>query len=152
MAFMDKFKEFVNPIDDEEDEEEVEEYEPVEEEPQQAQPVATESAAYYEKPKAKNNSATLQASTKMVLFEPRSNEDAEIVGMRLKEGRAVVVNLHRLDRTLRMRTVDFLTGVVFALDGKLQVIGDKVILCSPKTIGVEGEISLTPEVEADEEE
>ena len=53
----------------------------------------------------------------------------------LKEGRAVVVNLHKLDREFAQRTIDFLTGVVFALDGKIQKIGTNVILCSPEGIG-----------------
>ena len=33
-------------------------------------------------------------------------------------------------------------GLLFALDGKIQKIGHNVILCSPKSIGVDGEISL----------
>ncbi|MDD7281807.1 MAG: cell division protein SepF, partial [Erysipelotrichaceae bacterium] len=56
--------------------------------------------------------------------------------------RAVVVNLHKLDREYAQRTIDFLTGVVFALDGKIQKIGQNVILCSPSQIGVQGSINL----------
>ncbi len=78
----------------------------------------------------------------MVLFEPRGFGEVEEVGTRLKEGRAVVVNLHKLDRDYSQRTIDFLTGVVFALDGKIQKIGKNVILCSPAQISVVGEISL----------
>ena len=136
MGFMDKVKDFVAPI-----EEEDEGYE--------AQPVETvrneteaEPQNRYERPKARTNSATLNAKTKMVLFEPRSFGEAEEVGQRLKEGRAVVVNLHKLDRDYAQRTIDFLTGVVFALDGKIQKIGQNVILCSPAEIGVQGSISL----------
>ncbi len=136
MGFMDKVKDFVAPI-----EEEDEGYE--------AQPVETvsneteaEPQNRYERPKVRTNSATLNAKTKMVLFEPRSFGEAEEVGQRLKEGRAVVVNLHKLDRDYAQRTIDFLTGVVFALDGKIQKIGQNVILCSPAEIGVQGSISL----------
>ena len=136
MGFMDKVKDFVAPI-----EEEDEGYE--------AQPVETvsneteaEPQNRYERPKARTNSATLNAKTKMVLFEPRSFGEAEEVGQRLKEGRAVVVNLHKLDRDYAQRTIDFLTGVVFALDGKIQKIGQNVILCSPKNLQVGGDINL----------
>ena len=52
----------------------------------------------------------------MVLFEPRSFEESEEVARYLKEKRAAVVNLHRLQRDYAQRTIDFLTGVVFALD------------------------------------
>ena len=36
------------------------------------------------------------------------------------------------------RTIDFLTGVIFALDGSIQKIGANVILCAPKGVGVHG--------------
>ena len=78
----------------------------------------------------------------MVLFEPRTLEEAEEIAAHLKQRQAVVVNLHRLQREYAQRTMDFLTGAVFALDGKIQKIGHNVILCSPKSIGVDGEISL----------
>ncbi len=137
MGFMDKVKDFVAPVDP--DEEEYEE-QPV------AQTMVAETEAEpqnrYERPKSRTNSATLNTKTKMVLFEPRSFGEAEEVGTRLKEGRAVVVNLHKLDRDYAQRTIDFLTGVVFALDGKIQKIGQNVILCSPAEIGVQGTISL----------
>ena len=136
MGFMDKVKDFVAPIEDEDEGYEAQPVETVRNE------TAAEPQNRYERPKARTNSATLNAKTKMVLFEPRSFGEAEEVGQRLKEGRAVVVNLHKLDRDYAQRTIDFLTGVVFALDGKIQKIGQNVILCSPAEIGVQGSISL----------
>ncbi len=102
----------------------------------------TESLSQYEKPKGKGVSH-VPSDTKMVLFEPRSFEESEDVARYLKDKRAAVVNLHRLQRDYAQRTIDFLTGVVFALDGSIQKIGHNVILCTPNTIGVEGEISLS---------
>ena len=84
----------------------------------------------------------MSSDTKMVLFEPRSFDEAEEVARRLKENRAAVINLHKLQREYAQRTIDFLTGVVFALDGTIQKIGHNVILCTPKTINVNGEINL----------
>ena len=144
MGFMDRVKDFVAPI--EEDEDQVYEA-PVQqnaEEPVEAQP-------RYERPKARTNASTLSTNTKMVLFEPRSYVESEEVGQRLKEGRAVVVNLHKLDREYAQRTIDFLTGAVFALDGKIQKVGQNVILCSPAEIGVSGSISLGMSDDLDEE-
>lgn len=148
---MDKLKEFVAPID--EDEENVIDVNdqaaaPVQKQTVAAAPAATAQPAQstYERPKA-NTQAPLSANTKMVLFEPRSFGEAEDVGGRLKEGRAVVVNLHKLDREYAQRTIDFLTGVVYALDGNIQKIGQNVILCYPAEIGVSGTITLA----ADEE-
>jgi cell division inhibitor SepF len=81
----------------------------------------------------------------MVLFEPRSFEEAEEIARHLKQRRACVVNLHRLQRDYAQRTIDFLTGVVFALDGTIQKIGHNVILCTPQSVVVNGEISLDSE-------
>ena len=132
MGVVDKIKEFVAPIDD--DGEDILE---VEEEMEDV------GRSRYERAKSKNmNVNTMNAKTKMVLFEPRSFSEADEVGKRLKEGRAVVVNLHKLDREFAQRTIDFLTGVVFALDGKIQKIGTNVILCSPEGIGVQGQINV----------
>lgn len=149
MGFMDRVKDFVAPIDEEDDE--VEEVETEYTEPVQKERVEVESQPRYERPKARSNASALNAQTKMVLFEPRSFGEAEEVGQRLKESRAVVVNLHKLDREYAQRTIDFLTGVVFALDGKIQKIGQNVILCSPEEIGVSGSISLGNPDDLDED-
>ena len=132
-GFMDKVKDFVAPIEEDDDYQEAPQAEKVEE---------VEPQSRYERPKTRTNATSLNSNTKMVLFEPRSFGEAEEVGQRLKEGRAVVVNLHKLDRDYAQRTIDFLTGVVYALDGKIQKIGQNVILCSPAEIGVQGTISL----------
>jgi cell division inhibitor SepF len=100
----------------------------------------------YEEPTNKSFSK-VSMDTKMVLFEPRTFDEAEEVARHLKERRAAVVNLHRLNREYAQRSIDFLTGVVFALDGSIQKIGHNVILCAPKSVGVHGKIS----VDADEE-
>lgn len=125
MNFTQKIKEFISPMDDEE----VLEYEDDE----------VESISEYEKPKSKAVSR-LTNDTKMVLFEPRSYDEVDEVAGRIKENRAVVVNLHKLTREYAQRTIDFLTGVTFALDGTIQKIGTNVILCTPKSMGVHGAI------------
>ena len=130
MGVLDKMKNFIAPVDDDYDEEELEV-----EEDEIAVPVK------YEQPQTKGVTK-LASDTKMVLFEPRSFDEAEEVAKHLKERRAAVVNLHRLQREYAQRTIDFLTGVVFALDGTIQKIGHNVILCTPKSIAVHGEITL----------
>ena len=107
MGITDKFKEFMNPYD------EVEEVEMTEEEAQ--------ALSEYEQPQTQGV-ARMSTNTKMVLFEPRSFDEAEEIARHLKERRAAVINLHRLPRDYAQRTIDFLTGVVFALDGTIKKI------------------------------
>lgn len=129
MSFKDKLKNILSPVDDEYLEFSDDE---------------VENLSEYEAPRG-SDATRLPSDAKMVLFEPRSFEESEEVARYLKEKRAAVVNLHRLQRDYAQRTIDFLTGVVFALDGSIQKIGHNVILCTPKTIGVEGEISMNIE-------
>lgn len=126
MSISEKFKSFIAPMD-EGDVLEVEQED-------------TPSISEYERPKSKVNH--LPNDTKMVLFEPRSFDESEEIAKRLKENKAAVVNLHKLQRDYAQRTIDFLTGVIFALDGSIQKIGHNVILCTPRSVAVHGEISL----------
>jgi cell division inhibitor SepF len=126
MSLKQKFKEFINPVEEEEYLE---------------MDGNSASSQDYEKPMNKSISK-LPADTKMVLFEPRSFDEAEEVGMHLKSGRAAVINLHRLPKEYAQRTIDFITGVIFALDGTIQKIGHNVVLCTPKSMGVAGAIRL----------
>ena len=145
MGFMDKIKAFVEPDDDDEEEYEGEEEiidEPVTHTRETYAPVRNTPTKTNYETKTNNGPAPLDDITKMVLFEPRSFGEAEVVGSRLKEGRAVVVNLHKLDREYAQRTIDFLSGVGFALDGNVQKIGANVILCYPSDIGVAGTINF----------
>ena len=131
MGLVDKIKNFVAP--EEEEDEEVLEYDDEE----------VETISQYEAPKSQVKKVA--SDTKMVLFEPRSFDEAEEIARHLKSRRAAVVNLHKLQRDYAQITIDFLTGVVVALDGSIQKIGHNVILCTPKNVGVDGEINLDSE-------
>ncbi len=78
----------------------------------------------------------------LVLFEPRAYRDSQEIAIYLKQKKATVVNLHRLNRELSKRVIDFLSGVIFAIDGDIQQIGPSIFLCTPKNIGVSGNITM----------
>jgi cell division inhibitor SepF len=132
MAF-EKLKNFIAPVDEEYEEDNDTDFDE-----QETKPVST-----YEAKQTKVQG--VPSNAQMVLFEPRSFEEAEEIARHLKQRRACVVNLHKLQRDYAQRTIDFLTGVVFALDGTIQKIGHNVILCTPKNVGVDGAISLDSE-------
>lgn len=135
MGLKERLFNFVSPIEDDDDE-----YEDEEEEVEYREP-ETKPVSSYEKTR-NDKVQKVSSDTKMVLFEPRSLEEAEEIARHLKQRKAAVVNLHRLQREYAQRTIDFLNGVIFALDGTIQKIGHNVILCAPKSIGVDGVISL----------
>ncbi len=135
MSFKEKLKNILNPIDD---------GDYLELDPDELQEIPVERVSEYESTKGSGR-MSFPSDTQMVLFEPRSFEESEDVGRYLKQRKAAVVNLHRLQRDYAQRTIDFLTGVVFALDGTIQKIGHDVILCTPQSILVEGSISMSIE-------
>lgn len=84
---------------------------------------------------------SVQKSSKVILVEPRVYAEAQDISEHLKNKRAVVVNLQRIDRDQGIRIVDFLSGTVYALGGDIQRIGTDIFLCAPENVEVAGAIS-----------
>jgi cell division inhibitor SepF len=84
---------------------------------------------------------SIQKSSKVVLVEPRVYAEAQDISEHLKNKRAVVVNLQRIERDQGIRIVDFLSGTVYALGGDIQRIGTDIFLCVPENVEVAGAIS-----------
>ena len=126
MAF-EKLKNFIAPLDDDDDEYEDDDNQYEEK----------EQVLQYKESETKPVSS--YEATKTSVNTIPTNEE---IAKHLKNRKACVVNLHRLQREYAQRTIDFLTGVVFALDGTIQKIGHNVILCTPKNVNVTGDISL----------
>jgi cell division inhibitor SepF len=70
---------------------------------------------------------------------PNSFNDAKDVGDKFKESIPVIINLQRVDNALGVRFVDFTSGLIYALDGGMQRIADKVFLLTPHNVDVSAE-------------
>lgn len=75
---------------------------------------------------------------RIALFEPRIYSDVREIGKQLLNGQAVIVNFTQEDQKAALKTIDFLNGVVFAIDGKMKRIGEQIFLCTPKNYEVSG--------------
>ncbi|MCM3616339.1 cell division protein SepF [Sutcliffiella horikoshii] len=84
---------------------------------------------------------SVQKTSKVVLYEPRSYSEAQDVADHLKNRRAIIVNLQRIDMDQAKRIVDFLSGTVYAIGGDIQRIGQNIFLCTPDNVDVSGSIS-----------
>ncbi|MFD0049229.1 cell division protein SepF [Actinomycetes bacterium NPDC127524] len=84
---------------------------------------------------------SIQKSSKVVLLEPRAYAEAQEVADHLKNRRAVVVNLQRIQHDQAKRIVDFLSGTVYAISGDIQKIGTDIFLCTPDNVDVSGNIT-----------
>ena len=65
------------------------------------------------------------------IYSPGSYEDALVVAENLKQGRAVVLNLSRLDVSLATRILDFVSGIIHAIDGDHKRVGDNIFVFTP---------------------
>lgn len=127
MGFGEKLKDFIAPVEEEEE---------IELSKEEAGVFST-----YEKPKNESISK-IDSNTNIVLFEPRNFDDAEEISSHIKGKRACCVNLHRMPLEYRQRIIDFLSGVCYGVDGSFKKIGDDVFLCSPRNLQVSGSINL----------
>ncbi|MBR2578158.1 MAG: cell division protein SepF [Erysipelotrichaceae bacterium] len=125
MGLTDKIKDFIAPAEEEE------ELELNEEE--------ARALSAYEEPQDASASK-ISAATNIVLFEPRNFDEAEEIGRHIKHRRACCINLRRMPNEYRQRIIDFLSGVIYGVDGTIKKIDDNVILCSPKNLQVAGNI------------
>mgnify|MGYP002648475983 FL=1 len=84
-------------------------------------------------------------SSKMCLFEPRVFSDTQDIADELKNRRATLVNLQRIDKVSAKRIIDFLSGTVYAIGGDIQRVGSDIFLCTPDNVEVAG--SITDQIE-----
>ena len=120
-----KVKSFLGNFFEEDDEEEVS---------------AEENTSAYEQPRNENVSNVTNA--KMIVKEPRSYDDAKEVAEYLLKGKAVIVNIHKLNESSGTRLLDYLTGVSFAIRGSYQKVDNNVFLFAPKDMPVDGKVEI----------
>ena len=80
-------------------------------------------------------------NSKMCLFEPRVFSDTQDIADELKNRRATLVNLQRIDKVSAKRIIDFLSGTVYAIGGDIQRVGADIFLCTPDNVEVAGSIT-----------
>lgn len=128
-------------IDHDVDDEEEEEYE--EEEVERPAPVSS-STAVPPRPAAlragRLATPTSQARPyTMVVVNPNDYKDAERIGDHIKQGHPVVINVENTDENIAERIIDFVQGVVFALDGRIDQVSGTIYLCAPNNMTVSRE-------------
>lgn len=74
----------------------------------------------------------------------RSLEDASYAADMLKERRPVILNLESTPEDVARRTVDFVSGATYALDGYYERVGEKVFLFTPSNTLIELENEEIP--------
>jgi cell division inhibitor SepF len=72
----------------------------------------------------------------MILIEPRSFEEMPQVIDALKQRKSVILNMTLIRQEEAQRSVDFVAGGTYAIDGHYERIGDNIFLFTPNCVQV----------------
>lgn len=73
------------------------------------------------------------------IMKPTTFEDSQEICDMLLTGRATVINLEGFDDKQAQRTMDFISGSVYAINGKLHRISNCIFIVSPDTVDISGD-------------
>ncbi len=82
---------------------------------------------------------TTPRGLEVCIMKPTSFEDSQDICDMLLTGRAAVVNLEGFDPDEAQRVMDFISGCVYAINGKLHQISRYIFIFSPDTIDISGD-------------
>ena len=169
MSFWDNVKKFAQPYSDDDYEDDYdEEMNDYEDEAQDAAPRSRRTSPFAS---AAQNSATdfgtasertgaasgfsgqvvsmSSGKQEVVLFHAKTFDDAAKAADELRRRKAVILNMENVDKALTRRVVDFLSGSVYALDGRVKKVAQCTYLFCPHNMDVVGDLeNLQTEAEA----
>jgi cell division inhibitor SepF len=70
-------------------------------------------------------------SHKVHVTNPSTFNDVEEVGERFRNGIPVIMNLDGASEAVAKRLLDFASGLIYGLDGRIERVGDRVFLLTP---------------------
>lgn len=78
---------------------------------------------------------------RVILREPSRYEDVLEISENLKNDKPVIINLKNMDKDNAKRLIDFLSGVIYAIDGNIKKIENGIFLVVPANIDISGDFS-----------
>jgi len=82
---------------------------------------------------------TTSKGFEVCIIKPTSFEDSQVICDMLLTGRATIINLEGFDDKLAQRTMDFVSGSVYAINGRLHRISSCIFIVSPDTVDISGD-------------
>ncbi|WP_218079407.1 cell division protein SepF [Anthocerotibacter panamensis] len=90
------------------------------------------------------------SQAEVFVIEPKSFEDAPQLIQYLRERKSLVLNLTMIDAEQAQRTVDFVAGATYALDGHQERLGDGIFLFTPSSVLISSSSRVAKAVEESE--
>lgn len=73
---------------------------------------------------------------KVVVCEPESFDEVQILADHLKNRKQVIMNFENTPKELSQRILDFVSGTTYALDGNSQQLGQHVFIFTPSNVEI----------------
>lgn len=161
MSFWDNVKKFAQPYDDEDYDDYDEELDAFDEPVQEAAPrtrrpspfasaasaapapaaTAAAAAAPVSSPSFGGQVLNMNSGKQeVVLFHAKTFDDAAKAADELCKRKAVILNMENVDKALTRRVVDFLSGAVYALDGRVKKVAQSTYLFCPHSMDIVGDL------------
>ena len=137
MGFLDDLKTWARGDDEDEELEEMTARPPRNNKPAEPDNDYAEQAAR-RSDRVVNINTTAQLS--VVLVKPEKFENAAEVADHLRDRRTVVLNLEETNKDTARRLVDFLSGVAYALDGKIKKVAASTYIITPFNVEISGDL------------
>ena len=74
----------------------------------------------------------------VILFNPKNFDEAGDLVQHLSQGRSIVMTLEGVPTDLARRLLDFLSGIAYALQGKITPISAKTYFVTPQNVDILG--------------
>ena len=144
MGFLNELKKLAKPYDDEEDFDDFQPKMMTDELPLPPRTTAQSRSSYGEFDEQRNNTKVRTHHTtvqlKVALFNPDKFEAAAEIADNLRDRHTVVLNLEQTNKDIARRLVDFLSGVVYAQEGKIKKVAVNTYLLTPYNVEMLGDL------------
>ena len=78
-----------------------------------------------------------QSMLQMKLVRPKKLAEATDIADSLKNGQTIVLNLEDLSDNHARRVLDYVAGVIYAVNGKIERPAERTFLLTPKGVSIE---------------
>ena len=104
---------------------------------------------------SKSKVVSMKPAMQVNIISPSSFEDSQEICNKLLSGRPVVVNLEGFDPDDAQRIMDFISGCIYAINGKYNQIAKYIFIFSPENVDInsdsisinENTVSMMPTIE-----
>lgn len=98
-------------------------------------PETTHSSFFKKQNKVKANPDENMVIT---VHEPLSYDESPLIVDDLRDYKAVVLNFEQLDLEVKRQIFDFVSGALYALDGKMQKVNKDIFILAPYNVAIDG--------------